>query len=142
LLIEKVIDYIKIQIEVDLLYVGNFEKSEIPSANFWLMSEKIPSDLLFKKSEINTLNPNFVELNILNPNNNNKSNANYLIFISDIYNNQLMVETVFNRQDGLNCKNRKSEYETWTCQNGGMSYIFTLKPDHTITKVERIYKNY
>ena len=68
-----------------------------------------------------------------------KEEANYLLFFSDLCDNQMLVTLVHNRHPELNIREAGTTYETWSRMNGGMAYLFNFSDQGCIVGVEKKY---
>ncbi len=138
--IQVAINYIESSLISDLFYTEEFSKEEIRAPLIWYMNEKIPFDLNpfgnkvakgGKTEAKKVINPRQVV---------SMSDANYLLFASNMYNNQLLIKLLHNRNTSFNVQGGKTDYEKWSRMNGGMSYLFTFDDLGCLLQVRKKYE--
>ena len=111
--------YLRQNLESDVYYYLDFDKEDVPKAEFFYFKKEIPFNLkiLERDSKSTIKTANFSELS------NKKSISNYVVFNTGFIDNTIVMEIFFNREYFLNTPGN-SEYETWRKQNGGINYLF------------------
>lgn len=114
--------YIESVLVADLFYTGEFTKEEIKEPEMWYMHEKLSMNSGIKEQDSKWVeNHKVIEL----PDQiTTRQKANYLLFTSDIYNGQLLVKLLHNRDPSFNLTEGKTEFEKCSRMNGGMVYLF------------------
>lgn len=101
------------------------------------MPERIPIDQIDFNLDISTKDE--VKQVIFPKQNSLRSDANYLLFCSEVYDNRILVVLLNNRYQAFNVPGGKTLYETWSRMNGGMAYLFTFNENGCIIHVMKRY---
>ena len=113
--------YIKLNLQSDIYYFLDFKKDEIPVPNLFYSNERITINR--ERSGIKKQRDEAKK--IMFPSSTTKIDSNFIVFVTDLIDNQLSVEIFFNRDDYLNVPG-KTEYDTWRRYNAGMTYLFSF----------------
>ena len=90
--------YLRQNLESDVYYYLDFDKEDVPKAEFFYFKKEIPFNLkiLERDSKSTIKTANFSELS------NKKSISNYVVFNTGFIDNTIVMEIFFNREDFLN----------------------------------------
>ena len=127
-------------IESDVYYYLDFKKNEVPESKIFYFDERIKIDYSRFKLEdpINVHKSRKVNI----PNRNlSQEESNYVAFYTDLEDNMIMVEVLFNRESYFN-KPAQTKYETWRRRNAGMSYLFSFSDSGCLSWLEKKVSSY
>ena len=133
---ELILNIVKQSLKSDIHYYLDFSKNEIPEVKICYFNEKLIVNGYDKKEP---------SMKVTFPERSNEvfcslNHANYVLFHSDLVNGKMRVDILFNRAKYLN-RPGKTQYETWSRNNGGMSYEFLYEKGRIYDYKKKVISN-